>query len=116
MTTYNESVQGHEFIECDTCKAKPGMPILCDGCLHNRSAIEAAHKAGAQWMLQETEKKVGGKYREEDWRSIKGVNAATAIGMANNNEHYNQALEEILKAISLIKQELDGNEELKLNV
>jgi len=28
-----------EFIECDTCRAKPGMPILCWGCLHNRDLI-----------------------------------------------------------------------------
>lgn len=29
-----------DFIECDTCRAKPGMPILCNGCLHNRNLIE----------------------------------------------------------------------------
>jgi len=28
-----------EFIECEKCKAKPGMPILCKSCLHNRHAI-----------------------------------------------------------------------------
>lgn len=28
-----------EFIECDTCRAKPGSPILCQGCLHNRDLI-----------------------------------------------------------------------------
>ena len=28
-----------EFIECDTCAAKPGMPVLCEGCLSNRSLI-----------------------------------------------------------------------------
>ena len=27
-------------MECDTCLAKPGMPILCNGCLHNRGIIE----------------------------------------------------------------------------
>ena len=32
------------FIECDTCKAKPGHPILCDGCLENRVTIEAMQK------------------------------------------------------------------------
>lgn len=27
------------FLECDTCRAKPGSPTLCRGCLHNRSLI-----------------------------------------------------------------------------
>lgn len=27
------------FMECDTCRAKPGMPTLCSGCLHNRAII-----------------------------------------------------------------------------
>ena len=30
---------GIEFVECDTCRAKPGTPTLCLGCQHNRSAI-----------------------------------------------------------------------------
>lgn len=29
-----------EFMECDTCRAKPGSPPLCAGCLHNRQAID----------------------------------------------------------------------------
>ena len=29
-----------EFIECDACRAKPGMPILCNGCISNRGLIE----------------------------------------------------------------------------
>lgn len=28
-----------EFTECDTCRAKPGSPDLCEGCLKNRKAI-----------------------------------------------------------------------------
>lgn len=28
-----------DFMECDSCRAKPGSPILCDGCLHNREVI-----------------------------------------------------------------------------
>lgn len=28
-----------EFMECDTCRAKPGSPYLCKGCLHNRDVI-----------------------------------------------------------------------------
>lgn len=26
-------------MECDTCRAKAGSPILCQGCLHNRELI-----------------------------------------------------------------------------
>lgn len=28
-----------DFVECDTCRAKPGTPPLCAGCLHNRRLI-----------------------------------------------------------------------------
>jgi hypothetical protein len=28
-----------EFRECNACVVKPGMPILCDSCLHNRQLI-----------------------------------------------------------------------------
>lgn len=30
-----------EFIECDTCRAKPGSPMLCDGCMKNRHTISS---------------------------------------------------------------------------
>jgi hypothetical protein len=29
-----------EFMACDTCRAKPGSPPLCAGCLHNRYVID----------------------------------------------------------------------------
>jgi hypothetical protein len=29
------------FMQCDTCRAKPGTPYLCSGCLSNRKAIDA---------------------------------------------------------------------------
>jgi hypothetical protein len=35
------------FIECDSCRAKPGTPVLCAGCLHNRAVIERLH--GPPW-------------------------------------------------------------------
>lgn len=28
-----------DFEECDSCRAKPGSPVLCAGCLHNRTLI-----------------------------------------------------------------------------
>lgn len=37
-----------EFHECETCAAKPGSPVLCAGCLHNRAVILAAHNLIAQ--------------------------------------------------------------------
>ena len=29
----------NDFVECDTCRVKPGTPPLCHGCLSNRSLI-----------------------------------------------------------------------------
>lgn len=29
-----------KFMECSTCAAKPGSPILCQGCLNNRTVID----------------------------------------------------------------------------
>ena len=28
-----------DFVECDICKAKPGTPRLCNGCVENRKTI-----------------------------------------------------------------------------
>lgn len=33
-----------DFQECDTCRAKPGSPTLCRGCLHNRAVISEFRK------------------------------------------------------------------------
>ena len=33
-----------DFIECDTCRAKPGSPTLCNGCLTNRRALAQAQR------------------------------------------------------------------------
>jgi len=30
----------NKFVECDTCRAKPGSPVLCNSCLSNRALIE----------------------------------------------------------------------------
>ena len=30
-----------DFVECDTCRVKPGAPVLCGGCLANRRTIGA---------------------------------------------------------------------------
>lgn len=35
------------FVECDTCRAKPGTPQLCAGCLANRASIAELEKSVA---------------------------------------------------------------------
>ncbi len=30
----------NDFKECSECASKPGMPTLCESCLHNRTLIE----------------------------------------------------------------------------
>lgn len=48
-----------QFTECDTCRAKLGSPILCNGCLANRAAIEAIKPRAADrsdwpcWPIEE---------------------------------------------------------------
>jgi hypothetical protein len=39
-----EATYQDDFMECDTCRKKPGMTRLCDGCLHNRSLISNIKK------------------------------------------------------------------------
>lgn len=29
----------NEFWECEACRTKPGTPLLCKSCLHNRAII-----------------------------------------------------------------------------
>jgi hypothetical protein len=42
-----------EFVECDTCRAKPGSPRLCSGCLANRQAISSLRSLlGAEEILE----------------------------------------------------------------
>lgn len=36
------------WVECDACKAKPGSPALCAGCLANRNTIERLKALVAQ--------------------------------------------------------------------
>ena len=37
-------VEPSEFMGCDACRAKPGSPTLCAGCLHNREVIEGYYR------------------------------------------------------------------------
>jgi len=36
-------MEENRFSECETCRAKPGMPVLCPGCLNNRKVINDLH-------------------------------------------------------------------------
>ena len=36
------------FVECDTCRAKPGTPLLCAGCLQNRSTLGKLERHNAK--------------------------------------------------------------------
>lgn len=42
-----------KFMECDSCRNKPGSPYLCIGCLHNRQAIESLGKRGSPELPEE---------------------------------------------------------------
>lgn len=46
-------MEQYEFKECESCASKPGTPILCNGCLHNRNAIYELHTE-----LKEAQKKI----------------------------------------------------------
>ncbi len=37
-------IEAMVFTECDTCRAKPGSPTLCSGCLANRNELDLARK------------------------------------------------------------------------
>ena len=43
-----------EFIECDTCRAKPGTPTLCAECLRRRNAMTVEFKkVPVDWSVAE---------------------------------------------------------------
>lgn len=54
-----------EFRECDTCRAKPGTPLLCDGCLHNRLVIAELRKHFSAPVSESSERLKG---LVEKWR------------------------------------------------
>lgn len=38
-----------DFAECDTCRQKPGSPLLCERCLHNRALVSALKDRAQTW-------------------------------------------------------------------
>ncbi len=53
----------HEFVECDSCRAKPGTPVLCNGCLRNRATIEALKPSAPVVYMP-------ARIRNTDWTSL----------------------------------------------
>ena len=43
-TAEHDSHTRFELVECDTCRAKPGAPTLCSGCLTNRFSLARARR------------------------------------------------------------------------
>jgi hypothetical protein len=41
---FQKTISMLEFVECDTCRVKPGTPTLCRGCIANRSTINKLKK------------------------------------------------------------------------
>lgn len=39
---------GYDFMYCDTCRAKPGSPILCEGCQHNSHVFDRLNRISRQ--------------------------------------------------------------------
>lgn len=49
---HGDSYRRHEYVDCDACRAKPGMPTLCYGCLANRTTISDLRAALAEALEQ----------------------------------------------------------------
>ena len=39
--TKQTKVLAEEFMECGSCRVKPGSPYLCEACLHNRTLVNS---------------------------------------------------------------------------
>lgn len=47
-TQLRRFAEAYEFVECETCRAKPGSPVLCAGCIKNRDTIFALTETKSQ--------------------------------------------------------------------
>lgn len=52
-----------DFMECKSCAEKPGSPILCKSCLHNRNVISGLCK-----RLDIVSKAIENGFKETDYR------------------------------------------------
>lgn len=66
-----EPVYTNDFVECDSCRAKPGSPTLCYGCLNNRDLINRRQSKPAQhtesWEKTWRELPYGKILKKEGW-------------------------------------------------
>jgi len=70
------------FCECETCRKKPGTPVLCSGCIANRRTIESFDR-----RLKEAASKMDHLERERNhWRQAANTFAALASGLMRGEE------------------------------
>lgn len=72
-----ESWEELKFMECDWCRGKAGTPRLCDGCLHNRQAIEIFAAKKKEWEAQK-EQAVKAEIEGMIRKKIKAANAGAS--------------------------------------
>lgn len=63
--SFDQRLTQLEFVECDSCRSKPGSPQLCGGCRHNRAVISSFQRltpapVAEAWL----------KYDKEGCRSV----------------------------------------------
>jgi hypothetical protein len=80
-----------QFMECDTCRAKPGSPTLCGGCLHNRRVIEALTGRTQTRFPDEPKAPDFRALLEEAWKAADGNEGDHVLG-SDLNERIKSAL------------------------
>lgn len=95
-----------EFQECTTCRAKPGSPVLCAGCLANRATIERlkmSHHNGELSGVNRERAKVGLEPLEpldprvETWLVTYTRSSTETIVVSG--KHVTEAVEQAVKGI-----------------
>ena len=74
-----------EFMECDTCRALPGTPPLCRGCMHNRALITALSRPGPAVTLDQLEQAARAHDREES--AYRGEPDPWGLGEVGDGEY-----------------------------
>lgn len=69
------------FMECDTCRAKSGSPVLCTGCLHNRKLITTIRQDAERKERDRLRKEITEALWNEDG-SLKSHNLSDVVSTA----------------------------------